>query len=79
MTTIEAQVPEPVMEQARALAARESIPLEQLISLAVTQSVGVWSHESYIAHRARGASRAAFDEALAEVPDVPPMPGDELQ
>ena len=78
MTSIEAQVPEAVMEQARALAERERIPLAQLISLTVTQSVGVWSHESYAAHRARGASRAAFDEALAEVPDVPPMPGDEL-
>lgn len=78
MTTIEAKVPEPVMEQARALAARERISVEQLISLAVTQSVGVWSHESYAAHRAQGASRAAFEEALAEVPDAPPMPGDEL-
>ena len=78
MTTIEAQVPEPVMEQARALAARERISVEQLISLAVTQTVGVWSHESYGAHRAQGASRTAFEEALAEVPDAPPMAGDEL-
>jgi len=78
MTTIEAQVPEPVLEQARALAERERIPLAQLISLAVTQSVGVWSHESYVAYRAKSASREAFDEALAEVPDAPPMPGDEL-
>lgn len=77
MTTIEAQVPEPVLEQARALAEREGIPLEQIISLAVTQSVGVWSHESYVAHRAKHASREAFELALAEVPDVPPMPGDE--
>ena len=77
MTTIEAQVPEPVLEQARALAERERIPLAQLISLAVTQSVGVWSHESYVAHRAKNASREAFDEALAEVPDAQPMPGDE--
>ncbi len=78
MTTIEAQVPEAVMEQARALAERERIPLAQLISLAVTQSAGVWSHESYAAHRAHGASRPAFDAALAEVPAVPPMPEDEL-
>ena len=77
MTTIEAQVPEPVLEQARALAERERIPLAQLISLAVTQSVGVWSHESYVAHRAKNASREAFEEALSEVPDAPPMPGDE--
>ena len=77
MTTIEAQVPEPVLEQARALAERERIPLAQLISLAVTQSVGVWSHESYVAHRAKNASREAFEEVLSEVPDAPPMPGDE--
>ena len=77
MTTIEAQVPEPVLEQARSLAERERIPLAQLISLAVTQSVGVWSHESYVAHRAKNASREAFEEALSEVPDAPPMPGDE--
>ena len=62
MTTIEARVPEAVLEQARLLAERERIPLEQLISLAVTQSVGVWSHESYVAHRAKDASRAAFDD-----------------
>ena len=46
MTTIEAQVPEPVPEQARALAERERIPLAQLFSLAITPSVGVWSRES---------------------------------
>lgn len=78
MTTIEAQVPDAVLEQARALADRERIPLSQLISLAVTQAVGVWSHESYVAQRAKSAGRAAFEEALAEVPDAPPLPGDEL-
>ena len=78
MTTIEAQVPEPVLEQARMLAERERIPLAQLISLAVTQAVGVWSHESYVAYRAKSASREAFAEALAEAPDAPPMKGDEL-
>lgn len=77
MTTIEAKVPEAVLEQARALAEREGIPLEQIISLAVTQSVGVWSHESYAAHRAKHASREAFEQALAEVPDAPPAPGDQ--
>lgn len=43
--TIEAQVPDAVWQQARDLAARERIPLEQLISLAVTQTVGAWSNE----------------------------------
>ena len=46
-------------------------------TMAVTPSVGVWSHESYVAHRAKHASREAFEQALAEVPDAPPQPGDE--
>ncbi|MEI6394088.1 MAG: hypothetical protein WCT12_23665 [Verrucomicrobiota bacterium] len=52
MKTIEAEIPEPVLKQAQELAAREHIPLERIISLAVTQAVGVWSNESYIALRA---------------------------
>ena len=42
MKTIEAKVPDAVLQQARELAERERIPLEQLISLAVPQTVGVW-------------------------------------
>ena len=77
MATIEVEIPAPVQEQARTLAEREGIPLEQIISLAVIQSVGVWSHESYVAHRAKRGSREAFEQALAEVPDAPPLPTDE--
>lgn len=78
MKTVEAQIPEPVLKQAQELAERENVPLEQIISLAVAQSVGVWSNESYVALRAKRGSREQFLEALKEVPDVPPMTGDEL-
>jgi hypothetical protein len=78
MKTIEAQIPEPVLKQAQELAAREHIPLEQIISLAVTQAVGVWSNESYIALRAKRASREKFLDALKEVPDVEPPDYDRL-
>ena len=78
MKTIEAQIPEPVLKQAQQLAERERIPLEQLISLAVTQSVGVWSSESYVALRAKRASRDKFLDALKEVPDVEPAADDRL-
>ena len=78
MKTIEAQIPEPVLKQAQELADREDIPLEQLIGLAVAQSVGIWSNESYIALRARNADREKFLEALKEVPDVDPPDYDRL-
>jgi len=41
MTTIETKMREPVLKQVREPAAPENIPLDQLISLAVTQAVGV--------------------------------------
>ena len=78
MKTIEAQVPDAVLQQARELAARERIPLEQLISLAVTQTVGVWSNESCQAARAKCGSREKFLKALDQVPDVEPPEGDRL-
>ena len=78
MKTAAAQIPEPVLKQAQELAERENVPLEQIISLAVAQSVGIWSNESYVALRAKRGSREKFLDALKEVPDVPPMPGDEL-
>jgi hypothetical protein len=72
MTTIEAKIPEPVLKQARELAERENIPLEQIISLAVTQAVGIWSNESYIAIRAARASKEKFIDALRQAPDSEP-------
>ena len=78
MKTIEAQIPEPVLKRAQELAARERIPLEQIISLAVTHAVGVWSNESYVALRAKRASRQKFLETLQEVPDVAPPEFDRL-
>jgi hypothetical protein len=78
MTTIEAKIPEPVLKQARELAERENIPLEQIISLAVTQAVGIWSNESYLAIRAARATKARFIDALKQVPDSEPSDNDRL-
>jgi len=78
MKTVEAQIPEPVLKQAQELADRENVPLEQIISLAVAQSVGVWSNESYVALRAKRGSREKFLDALKEVPDVDPPDCDRL-
>ena len=78
MKTVEAQIPEPVLRQAQELADRENLPLEQIITLAVAQSVGVWSNESYVAMRAKRGNREKFLDALKEVPDVEPADYDRL-
>ena len=78
MKTIQAKVPEAVLQHARELAERGHIPLEQLISLAVAQAVGVWSNESYLALRAKRGNREKFLQALDQVPDVAPPEFDRL-
>ena len=78
MKTVEAQIPEPVLKQAQELAERENVPLAQIISLAVAQSVGVWSNESYVAMHAKRGCREKFLDALKEVPDVEPADYDRL-
>ena len=78
MRTIEAQIPEPVLKQAEALAARENVPVAQIIRLAVAQAIGVWSNESYVALQGKHDSRERFLDALREVPDVEPPDQDRL-
>jgi hypothetical protein len=78
MTTIETQIPEPVLQQAEELAAREHIPLEQLISLAVTRAIGTWNDENEIAMRAKRNGRERFLNALTEALNAESPDGDRL-
>lgn len=66
MTTIQVRIPKPLLLQAQMLAAQENMPVDQLLSLAVTQAIGAWSNKGTIAPDARSASRAQFLEMLEE-------------
>jgi hypothetical protein len=70
MKTIEAQIPEPVLKQAEELAARENIPLEQFISLAIAQAVTAWKNEDVNQNETdtdnKTAEREKFLETLTE-------------
>jgi antitoxin component of RelBE/YafQ-DinJ toxin-antitoxin module len=77
MKTIEARIPETVLRQAEELAAREQIPLDQVISLAVTQGLSAWSNESKIPDDIevmdRQADREKFLDALTEALNAEPV------
>lgn len=57
MRIIETQIPDPVFQKARELAMRENVSVEQIITLAVTQTIAVWSN---------GTSLPAQPEASTE-------------
>jgi hypothetical protein len=78
MSTISLRLPESLHEQARELAAKEDISINQLITLALAEKLSALMTEDYLSERAKRGSRAKFDAALAKVADVEPDPIDRL-
>ena len=71
-------MPDAIYKQAVAMAEREKVPVERLLSLALAQAMGAWQTESAIAERAKRGNRERFLAVLAKAPDKAPAPGDEL-
>ncbi len=77
MTTIQAQVPDPLARQVAELAAQENITLDQLVSIALAYQVSAWRNRDTMAERGKRGRWENFDRAMAKVRDVTPLPGDE--
>lgn len=77
MTTIHAQVPEPLARQVAELARQENVSMDQLVSIALAYQVSAWRKRDTMAERAKRGSWEKFDQVMGKVRDVPPLPGDE--
>jgi homospermidine synthase len=78
MKTLEAQVPDILIEEVKELAAKQNATGDQIVSLALAAQVAAWRTRESIASRAKRVDWQKVDEILARVPDVRPQPGDEL-
>jgi hypothetical protein len=78
MSTISLRLPDSLHDQARALAAKENISLNQLITLALAEKMSALMTEEYLEERAQRGSRKKFRRALAKVANVEPDEQDRL-
>jgi hypothetical protein len=78
MTAINVKLPDSIKKKAGELAAKDGVSFDQFVSAAVAEKVSGWLMEDELDHRARCARRKKLNAALAQVPNVPPMRGDEL-
>jgi hypothetical protein len=79
MSTIEAiRIPESLLKQVQALAAKEGITVEQFISSAIAEKASAWMTVDYLKERAERGSREKFLQALSKVPDAEPDERDRL-
>ena len=79
MSNLSLRLPDSLHGKVRELAARDAISINQFIATAVAEKTAALLTAEYIAARAKRGDRSAFDRILARVPQVPPLPGDELE
>ena len=78
MSTLSLRIPASLHQELRALARREGVSINQIVSAAVGEKVASLKTLDYLRERARRGSRRRFEEVLAKVPDVEPENFDRL-
>jgi HicB family len=78
MSTISLRLPDSLHATARALAEKENISLNQLITLALAEKISALAAEDYLEERAKRGNRKRFLRALNKVADVEPQEDDRL-
>jgi hypothetical protein len=78
MSTISLRLPDSLHKQVRKLAERESVSINQLITLALAEKLSALMTEEYLEERAKRGSRKKFERAMAKVPKILPESYDRL-
>jgi len=76
--TLQVDIPDSLVRQANELARQQCVSVDQVVAAALSAQISAAPARPSIAERAKRANRQRMDEILARVPNVPPMPGDEL-
>jgi len=78
MSTLSLRLPESLHKSARALAKKEKVSINQLVTLALAEKVATLGTEEYLEKRARRASEVKFDKAMARIAKIEPPENDRL-
>jgi predicted transcriptional regulator len=78
VSTISLRLPDSLHKQVRKLAEKESVSINQLITLALAEKLSALMTEEYLDERARRGNRKKFERAIGKVPKVEPEEYDRL-
>ena len=78
MSTLSLRLPTSLHDKIRELSEQDEVSINQFIATAVAEKAAALLTVEYLEARGRRGSRSQFDRILARVPNVPPIPGDEL-
>ena len=72
------ELPDSLLKQARELAEKEGVPLEQFIASALAEKMAAWKTVVYLKGRASRGDRLKFQAAMSKVADVEPDEADRI-
>jgi hypothetical protein len=78
MSNLNVKIPDFLYKQIEALAVKENMSLEQLVSIALSAQVSAWMTKDYIEEKAKRGSWNKFQQVLTKVPDIEPEEYDKL-
>ena len=78
MSVLSLRLPDSLHMKIRELAERDDISINQFLATAAAEKAAALLTVEYLEERAGRGDEALFDRLLKRVPDVPPIPGDEL-
>lgn len=78
MTTMSLRLPDSIHRQLKALAERDGVSMNHMVTIAVAEKTAALLTVDYLERRAGRGDRTKFEAALAAVPDVEPEERDRL-
>lgn len=78
MSVLSLRLPDSLHRQVKELANREGISINQFVATAVAEKMSALMTEEYLRERAARGSRARYEAALAQAPDVEPDERDRI-
>lgn len=78
MSALNLRLPDSVHRHVRDIAKKDGVSINLFITSAVSEKISAIATEETITKRAEAAREGAFAKVLDQVPERPPLPGDEL-
>jgi hypothetical protein len=78
MSAITIEIPDEKYAALKCMAENEQLSIQEFTDRALSEAIDARRQLAYLKKRAEGANWEEFQRILDKVPDVPPIPGDEL-
>ena len=78
MSNLSLRLPDSLHRKLREIAEKDDVSINQFIATAVAEKAAAFLTVEYLEERGRRGDPNLIDRLLARVPDVEPLPGDEL-